>query len=293
MKKLASMYVLLAAILWGSNGIFVNLLVSSGLNSYQRTSVRLIIALIIEFIIILVTNKQALKICVKDLIWAFLAGAIGIFLFVSTYTMCIDYIGMGSAAVLIYLMPMIVMMFGILFLKERLTINKALSALLSLTGCALVSGLVTNANFNLNGILIGIISAFCYATHNIIVATKLKKYPSLTKMFYPALFASVLGLIYLMIFSDMNQIVTIYMSQPKYLIINCLWAVVCSICTYYLFNTSLKYISISKASILSTFEPVAAVIFGIVLFREPIDLYGVIGVGCVLLSLILIELDSK
>jgi drug/metabolite transporter (DMT)-like permease len=109
-------------------------------------------------------------------------------------------------------------------------------------------------------------------------------------MYYPALFAGICGLLYLLIGSDITKIGTILIRDPKLILICLVWTICCSILTYYLFNSALSYLDVSRASLLSTFEPVAAVIFGVVLFHEQIDVFGIIGIIMVFVSLVLNEL---
>ena len=115
----------------------------------------------------------------------------------------------------------------------------------------------------------------------------------MTKMFYPALAAAILALAYLVVFSDPARIVNVFMADPRILLICILWAFCCSICTYYLFNRALSYLDVETASLLSTFEPVAAVLFGLFLFNEKLDMFGVIGVVLVIVSLVINEIKEK
>ena len=78
--------------------------------------------------------------------------------------------------------------------------------------------------------------------------------------------------------------------SPRYLLIGVIWAFCCSICSFFFFNAALNYLDVTKVSILSTFEPVAAILFGLLLFNERIDIYGVIGVILVIVSLLLGEI---
>ena len=282
--------VLIAAVLWGSNGIFVKLLASSGLNSLERSSIRLIIAAILETIIVYLSDRKSFNIEKKDLFSAALIGIIGIFGFLCSYNQSINLVGMATAGVLIYLMPSIVMIYSCIFNGQKLTAKKILVLVLNLIGCGLVSGILSDQSGNILGIVIGLFAAFCYAFNNIGVATALKKYSPLTKMYYPALFAGICGLLYLLIGSDITKIGTILISNPKLILICLVWTICCSILTYYLFNSALSYLDVSRASLLSTFEPVAAVIFGVVLFHEQIDVFGIIGIIMVFVSLVLNEL---
>ena len=285
--------VLVAATLWGSNGIFVKLLTDSGFSSIERTSIRLVIAVIMEAVLVYLSDKRCFKIDTKGLFYSFSIGAFGIYLFLILYTLSIARTGMGTAAVLIYLMPTLVTLYACIFEKAKFTWIKAVALVLNLSGCALVSGIATGSLADPLGILFGILAGFLYAFNNIMTARKLKKYPALTKMFYPALAAAILALAYLVVFSDPTRIVNVFMANPKILLICILWAFCCSICTYYLFNRALSYLDVETASLLSTFEPVAAVLFGLFLFNEKLDVFGMIGVVLVIVSLVINEIKEK
>lgn len=285
--------VLLAAVLWGSNGIFVNLLADSGFGSIERTSIRMVLAVFMEALILSVTDKESFRIDKKGLLWSAAIGIFGMYLFLVLYTVSIARVGMGTAGVLIYLMPTIVMIYSCLFQKERFTLIKGIALLLNLGGCALVSGIASGGGDDFLGILCGVLAAFFYAFNNIATAHGLRKYLATTKMFYPALFAGMSALTYLCVFCDIKVIAARLVSEPRLILFLALWALCCSIFTYYLFNTALSYLDIVTASLLSTFEPVAAVLFGVFLFNEKQGLFGWLGVFLVLASLILIEVKPK
>ena len=223
--------VLIAATLWGSNGIFVKLLADSGFSSIERTSIRLVIAVIMEAVLVYLSDKRCFQIDTKGLFYSFSIGAFGIYLFLVLYTLSIARTGMGTAAVLIYLMPTLVTLYVCIFEKAKFTWIKAVALVLNLSGCALVSGIATGSLADPLGILFGILAGFLYAFNNIMTARKLKKYPALTKMFYPALAAAILALTYLVVFSDPARIVNVFMADPRILLICILWAFCCSICT--------------------------------------------------------------
>ena len=136
----AVLMVLLAAACWGANGIFINILTAYGVNGTQMTLVRMASMAILTGIWLAAKNPAALKIDLRDLVWFVPAGALGLFMFGLFYTYSIQLVGMGTAAVLIYLMPSLVMLFSVVFLHEKFTPGKGLCLVLSLLGCALVSG---------------------------------------------------------------------------------------------------------------------------------------------------------
>lgn len=289
MKKIAPLLVLIAATLWGSNGVFVNLLKDSGFSPIQRTSIRMVIAVLLEALILFCTSRESFKIDKKGFFWSMLTGIFGMYLFLVLYTLSIARVGMAVAGVLIYLMPGLVMAYSCIFEKEKFTLYKGIALAFNLAGCALVSGIASGGMSDPLGILSGLLAALFYAFNNIAVGSKLKKYSATTKMFYPALGAGLCALIYLVIFTDVFESMRIVLSNGKILMIFVLWAICCSIATYYCFNTAIAYMPISSASLLSTFEPVAAVLFGVFLFHESLDLFGILGVILVIVSLIIAE----
>ena len=293
MKKYSWLLVLASAILWGSNGIFINLLSDSGLSGFEMTSIRLIIACIIDVILILIIDRKLFEIDKKDLIWFALVGSIGIFAFIITYSLSIQYVGMATAAVLIYLMPSLVLVYSFLFLSEKVTVIKIISVILSLFGCALASGILNGVSTNSTGIILGLVSAVCYAFNNITVSVKLGAYKPLTRMLYTYIFAMICSIIYLIFFTDGVAALSICFRKPSNITTLILWAVCCSICTYYLFYNGLNYMSVSKASLISTFEPVAAALFGFFLLNENIGLPVMIGMVLVVVSIVINELFSK
>ena len=285
-KYFCILCVVIATILWGSNGIFVNLFGDTGMNSFETSSVRMIIAALIESVLFCF-RKEKDSVKGRDLVWFALVGLIGMFGFVVAYSACISRVGMGVAAVLIYLMPTIVTIYSCIFSGERFTFTKVAALLINLVGCGLVSGIVSDVKADLLGIAFGVATAFCYAFNNIVVA-KLSSYSPFTRMYYPSLFASLFGALYLILFSDPIKILSRFLLNPAFLLNSLLWAVCCSMFPYYLFNRSLKGLNVTEASMLSTFELIFAVLFGIIFFHEPFDFANVIGAVLVFLSILII-----
>ena len=260
----AVLMVLLAAACWGANGIFINILTAYGVNGTQMTLVRMASMAVLTGIWLAAKNPAALKIDLRDLVWFVPAGALGLFMFGLFYTYSIQLVGMGTAAVLIYLMPSLVMLFSVVFLHEKFTPGKGLCLVLSLLGCALVSGVAGGVTLDAGGVAYGLGAALCYTLQNILLATKLKKYSPMTNLFYmPGALAANLGL-----------------------------GLVCSLAAQWLYTAALKTIPASRASIAATFEPVAAALFGLVLFGQKMDGFGVAGIVCEIAALVLLQLPT-
>ena len=60
---------------------------------------------------------------------------------------------------------------------------------------------------------------------------------------------------------------------------------------YVSYSIGLKYMESSKASIIASFEVVAASLFGVALYHETLDAYNIIGIICVVSALILLQVN--
>lgn len=285
--------VLAAATLWGSGGLFINLIAETGLTGSQITALRLAVVPVLVFVFLLLTDRSKLRVQKKDLGWMVLNGIIGIFVFNLCYTYAIQWTGMATAAVLLYLMPSLVMLFSVLFLKERFTLRKGLCLVLSLLGCGLVSGLAEGFTVNPAGLAVGLISAVCYTFYNILVATKLKSYSSFTNVLYPFVFAAIAAWGYVLLRGEVPGMLAVTVSDPRCLPMCVLLALCCSVLPYWLYNTAMKTIPPSRASIIATFEPVAAALLGLVFLHQKLSVFAVAGIGCELVALVLLNLPEK
>lgn len=224
----AVLMVLLAAACWGANGIFVNILTDLGFNGSQITLVRMCSVAVISAVLLAVKSPQDFKIDRRDLGWFAISGALGLFAFGLFYTYAIQRVGMGTAAVLIYLMPSLVMVFSVVFLGEHFTARKGLCLVLSLLGCALVSGVAGGITMDLAGVGFGLASAVCYAVQNILLATKLKKYSAMTNLVYAFLFSAAASFVFCACTGELPGAVQIVLT-PKALVANVLLGIVCSL----------------------------------------------------------------
>ena len=207
------------------------------------------------------------------------------------YTYSIQRVGMGTAAVLIYLMPSLVMLFSVVFLQEKFTPGKGLCLVLSLLGCALVSGVAGGVTLDAGGVAYGLGAALCYTLQNILLATKLKKYSPMTNLFYMFLFSAAASLVFTAAAGELPGVAYI-LTTPGALAANLGLGLVCSLAAQWLYTAALKTIPASRASIAATFEPVAAALFGLVLFGQKMDGFGVAGIVCEIAALVLLQLSA-
>lgn len=293
MDLLGMLMALGAAVLWGTNGIFVHLLSEYGATGAQITVLRYMTVPVVLFIYLMIADRNQLRINKKDIKWFALNGMIGLFGFAIFYTYSIQKVGMGTAAVLIYLMPTLVSLYGVVVHKEKLTAKKIVVLVMSLAACGLVSGLMSGFAVNAIGVLFGIFAAFCYGFYSIMAAERFDEYTSNTVSLYSFMFAMICAIIYTAIGDGIGQTVVFYISNPGAILISIIYGIVCSLISYLLYTTAVKKVGPGGASIMATSEPVVAVIFGVVLYNEGLDGWAILGIVMEVTALILMVVKKQ
>ncbi|MBQ3331542.1 MAG: EamA family transporter [Ruminococcus sp.] len=291
LKRLAVFFVLLAGTLWGCIGIFVRRYNALGLDSMQTVAVRMVIAAVLLMLFVLIYKPKLYKIRLKD-IWIFLgSGVISVGLFTYCYFSSIELSSLSVAAVLLYTAPAFVMLFSLIFFKEKMTVMKAISLVLAVLGCAMTTGVIGgNLTVTLAGFLFGLGSGICYALYSIFSRFALDRgYEPFTITLYTFLLSAV----FCLCVTDIRPVIGVVFADAGSIGYAVLFALVSCILPYVFYTLGLKHIKSSTASIIATIEPVVATIIGAVVFGEPVAVpFGYLGVALVLVSVVLINIKT-
>lgn len=286
MKKRAFLWIVAAGIFWGTSGIFVHYMAPYGFSSLQMTAVRGTVSCIVMSLLLLCRQPALFLVTPRELLLC-ACGGLGFFGTAACYYASMQLAGVATAVVLMYTAPVLVMLYSVLFLGERFTLFKGILIACMLVGCALVSGVVSGMGLAPLGILLGLLSAFCYAAYNIFTKISLRRGTNAsTVTLYTFLFMAMAALL----FCQPAKIVTHAAKAPLAVL---LWSVglgiVTSVVPYFLYALALRVLPAGTASALSIVEPMAATLFSVFLLREPLDLYAVIGILLILLSVALLS----
>ena len=286
---LGSIFVVITGSLWGTMGYFVKKLTDAGLTSVQVPFIRLLFGAVALFLITLVFDRKLLRIQLRDIPYFLLTGLIGIGMTAVTYYTTITYAGLGVAAVLMYMAPVFVIVLSAIFFKEKITGKRVVACVTSVTGCALMSGVLGMTAIKPAFFATGIAGAVCYAVYSIASKVLSNKYYSLTIVTY----SFIIGTIPVAFMVEYPSMIAIFDQQPKLLLYAlCLSTVSCAF-PYVLYTYALKRITASKASILSSIEPVVASILGVICFKEVMDISKILGLLFVLASIVIINANFK
>lgn len=284
-----------SGILWGAIGIFVRKLSEAGMDSLTILSVRMSFAAVIMLAVLYLYNKSLLKIKLKDL-WLFACcGILGTIGLNYCYNEAIARLPLSLAAVLLSLSPVFVLFWSALLFGERITLKKIGCTVLAVIGCLLVSGILESqgeVSWSFFGVVIGLGAAFFCALYSVFSKFAMaKSYDPFTITFYSLLTAAIV----LIPFTDWQTVGRFVSAAPvKGSFFLILHAVCTSVLPYVLYTLALTYVDTGKAAILSAGgEPVAAMIFGLLLFSEQPTLLSVAGLIVTIIALSVLCLPDK
>lgn len=283
MKRRAFIFIVAAGIFWGTSGIFVNVLAPYGFNSLHLSALRGSISFICIAIYALLCQRSLFKVKLKELL-LFVGIGIALFGTGSAYFASMQKTSIATAVVLMYTAPVIVMVFSVLFLGERLTKLKTVSVACMLVGCGLVSGIIGGLKFHPMGILLGLLSGIAYASYNIITKISVSKGSApMSASLYSFLTMALIAIP----IANPFQIVSLTAQNPLVLVPLTLGLGICTfIVPYVLYTLALKELDAGSASALSIVEPMAATVFGMIFFKEALSVPSAIGIILILFSVV-------
>ena len=285
-KRLDFIYIVLAGVLWGTSGIFVNYLAPMGFSSLQMSFSRGFISFLCMAIFALVRRRSAFRIKGKELL-LFLGIGVSLFLTASCYFTSMQMTSVSTAVVLMYTAPIYVTVFSVLFFGEKMSGKKVVSIALMIAGCCLVSGIIEGGRFDLLGIIIGIISGLAYAAYNIFTKAAMRSGSDpISANVYSFFFMSAIAFC----FSSPADYFAAIGTRPAVALPLLIGLGVVTFVLPYLFYTiSLKTLPAGTASALSIVEPMSATLFSVVIFREPLGVASLVGIIIILTAVFLLS----
>lgn len=290
-KTISSLFVLLAGSLWGFMGLLVRSLNAVGLDAMEICFIRGAVTFTVMLAGLLIFDRKALRIRLKD-IWCFVGtGAFSVAFFNFCYFKTMTLTSLSVAAVLLYTAPAFVMLMSAVLFQEKLSGKKLLALVLAFLGCAFVSGIAGGAGaLSLSGILYGLGAGFGYALYSIFGRYALERnYSSVTISFYTFLFSAIATFF----FVDAGEVFAIAGSSIGLFAKTVFLVLLVTLLPYLSYTRGLKGLENGTASVLASVEPVVATLIGVIIYKEALNFWNVLGIGLVLLSIVLINLSFE
>ncbi len=280
----------LAAVLWGVAATVAKSFFNKAYEPLILVQMRVTLSFAVLFLFFLSTNRSLLKFSIKDIPHFLIVGILGVAGSNYFYYAAIKETNVSTSILVQYTAPIMVMIYTVVFQKEKLTLSKNLALVLSLSGIFLAIGAYNPEIINGSkiGIIYALLAAVSFSIFNISGKSLTQKYSIWT------------GLIYLLgaatlFWSFINTPMEIFNANYTFedWKVFGIIALISILIPYSLYYYGLHHIQSSKAIIISTLEPIVAIISEWLFLSGRMGFIQMIGAIFVITAIVVLQKDSK
>ncbi|HZQ08254.1 MAG TPA: EamA family transporter [Anaerolineae bacterium] len=291
-------FVLAAAAMWGTIGIFFTLLYYTfGMSALAIAFLRAGIAALILIIALALRKRDALRVSRELLVTYILFGLFGVAFFYILNIEAVILTNVATASVLLYTAPVFVTLFAWRWWGEPLTARKILAVIAAFIGCALVARAYDPGALQLNGfgVLVAASAGLAYALFTVFTKYLSTRASPWTTVTYSLVFGTVflLPLQWLNIPGIGAPGYQVLFKQPL------AWLALLGLClgptlgSYAFYNLGLQTVPASVASVIATIEPIVAAVGGFVFFGQTLEALQIVGAAIIIAAALSLTLQSK
>lgn len=289
-----------AALLFGLNASSVKVILSTGINTEQLVLFRTVFTAVLAGIALLITNRKAFKMELKEIPLFVFYGIFGIGLMQWTYSNAVNLLPISVALLIEYTAIALVPIVGIFLFKERVLPRLWIGIALVLGGLAVVSN-IWNSNLDPVGVLWAVGAAICVTIYFITGEHTQRNRDAMSTLFYSFLVAAIFwGIINLVnpapafdpykVFSLTGNLGGI--SWPVWA--GLLWiGIMGSFVPMLLDYIALGNLSATAVGVIATAETVFATVFAWAWLREDMSMLEIFGGLIVITGIVLAETSRK
>lgn len=217
-------------------------------------------------------------------------GLLGMLAVQYTYMASIKHGNAAVATLLQYLAPVMIIIYLILRKQTVLTRRDLLTVLLALVGCffLLTNGSISELSVPTLAIVWGVLSGATLAFYTLYAVPLLKQYDSLVIVGW----AMIIGGFTLSFIHPPWQMNFTSMTIETYLYL--LFVIIFgTMLAFWFYIESLQSLSPKESSLLSSLEPLAAVLTTVIWLKEPFGFFQWIGTSCIIGMILLLAINKK
>ncbi len=190
-----------------------------------------------------------------------------------------------------YMAPIFIVIASAILFKEKINLKKCICILTAMLGMVFVSGIMEGGipeGNQLKGVLLGLISAVLYAII-VLINKKIKEIDGYDKTIIQLCVSAIAIIPYICLTENVKEI-----RLDSFGILMLVFVgIVHTGIAYVLYFGSIKNLSAQTIAILSYLDPVIAIILSVLILREPLGVYGLIGAILILGSTFISERNNK
>lgn len=279
---------IISAIAFGTIPLFSMPVIKEGMNSLSLLVYRFAFGCLV-ILGVLLFNKRSITISKGDALRIF---SLSLLYTVSAIALLEGYlyISSGVATTLLFSYPVWTALIMALFFKERLKIGGILSIGLALVGVVLLSGILSDASLtSYKGVLFELLSGLMYAIYMVVFPVmKIRHMSSLKLTFYIFFFTMINIWVYSLFTSSGLEAIPSFTSGINLVLLGLVPTAISNITLV----MALKKISSTMTAVLGAFEPVTAMLVGVLVFNEPFTNFIALGLVLILFSVIFLIISS-
>ncbi len=292
-KRIGILLTIIGGVCWGASGVAGQcLLEMSDISSRWLVPVRLLMSGILLII------YQSCR-CGKGVfdIWKnrrdaadmMIYSIVGIMLCQYTYFYTIEYSNAGTATILQYVAPVLIMGVTCFMQKRSPMLSEVLCIILALAGVFVIATHCKTDELAISprALVVGLLSAVTVVIYNIQPMRLMRRYSAV----YLLAWALVVGgAVITLIFKPWECMPA--MNVKRALLVG-VTVIVGSIMGFSLYLNGVKLIGATSASVIASMEPVTAAVLSVVFLGSPFTVYDFIGFVLILSTIIILALDKS
>lgn len=284
---------LMTGICWGVSGVFGQFLFETrGIETAWLVPIRLTTAGVLLLIYLFLTNREEVIRLVKnrrDFIQTILAGVCGTMMFQLTFFGTVQRSNAGTATVLQYLAPVMIMIYVCIRQRKFPKMLETLAILLAVGGIFLISthGNIHTLVMTPEALLWGIGCAFFMFLNTVIPESLYERHPSTVVVGWALLFG---GIVLSCVFKPWKYAVHFDAAVWVSLFFIIIGG---SVAAYLFYANSVKWIGPEKASLFSCIEPVTATILSALWLKTNFMWIDLIGFALIISTIFILSTTGE
>jgi drug/metabolite transporter (DMT)-like permease len=286
----------LAALLFGANGSVTKVVLEAGLSPTQVTQFRTVGTCLIAGAVLLVLDRTAFRIPLKQIGIMAVLGVVGIAFLQASYAFAIQLLPVGIALLLEYLAVLLVALVAFFFLKETVKPRLWIAIGLVLLGLAVVAE-IWSSSLNGLGVVMALIAAVTLAIYFLVGERQVAATSPLAVAFWTSGFAA----LFWAFFSGWWNVDPAMLAGPVSLsgslaaVVVPLWApltfliVLGTFAPFLLSFAAIGRLKATPAGIVASSEVIFAFVVAWLWLGEDLSVLQVAGVGVVLVGIVLAQ----
>ena len=299
-SRLGYLMVAAAATLFAVNGSVMKVTLASGLTAVELAQIRHTCAALLFLALLVVAAPARLRVGRRELLFLVAFGLIAVALQQWLYLVAIENVPIGIALLIVFTAPLFVALFARFVYREHIRRRVWLALVLCFTGLALVVEIWAGVAFSVVGVTAAFGSALVLTIYLLMAERERRHRDAASLSFYGFLFAAlfwaVLNPLWTFPWSALGERVSLQgnlseYSAPVWALVGFI-VLVGTMVTFSLLVGSLRHISATRASIVSTLEPVVATLVAWAWLGEALGATQLVG-GAVVIAGILVAESAR